>query len=179
MRVESRFTMGRFATDQNPSPFQVMNTPLRILVAEDDLGDVLLLKRAFVAAGVRMPVYFARDGQEVLDYLAGNSPFNNPVEYPLPNLLLLDLGLPRLNGFEVLKWVRRHPTLNQLLVVVLTSSDEPSEVKLAHKLGANAFLVKPHEPSDLVHLVERLQNYWLGINAPLENSPLPPVLLEV
>ena len=157
----------------------IMNTPLQILVAEDDLGDILLLRKAFAAAAVKMPVHFARDGQEVLDYLSGNPPFNNPVEYPLPNLLLLDLCLPRRNGFEVLQWVRSHPNLNQLLVVVLSSTDEPAEVRRTHEMGANAFLVKPAEPAELVLLVERLQRYWLRINAVAGIRSEAPVVIEV
>jgi CheY-like chemotaxis protein len=147
-----------------------MNTPLRILVAEDEVGDVLFLKRAFAKAGVSSPVYFAGDGQEVLDYLEGYPPFDNPVEYPLPNLLLLDLGLPRVNGLEVLSWVRQHPTLHQMLVVVLSSSEDPEEIQRAYELGANAYVVKPHNPANLVDVVRRVQEYWLGINIPAKES---------
>ena len=141
-----------------------MITPLRILVAEDEMGDVLLLQKAFAVAGVNPPVYFAGDGQEVLEYLEGHPPFANPVEYPFPNLLLLDLKLSRVSGFEVLKWVREHPTLNSMLVVVLSSSDNPLEIERAHALGANSYLVKPRDPAKLVDLVKRVQEYWLGIN---------------
>src|SRR3954471_13174906 len=140
-----------------------MRTPLRILVAEDELGDVYLIQRAFARAGVSSPVHFARDGQEVLDYLKGNPPFQNPVEFPLPNLLLLDLNLPRLSGFEVLSWVRGNPVFSQMPAVVLSSSDRPEEINKAYELGANSYVIKPQDPSELISVVERIQNYWLGI----------------
>jgi CheY-like chemotaxis protein len=154
-----------------------MNTPLSILVAEDELKDVLLLRHAFAKAGVKAPVYFANDGQEVLDYLQGNSPFDNPVEFPLPNLLLLDLKLPRVSGFEVLEWLRQQPRLKHLLVVVLSNSGNPEAMTRAYSLGANAYVVKPHEPKELVSIVARLQNYWLSINAESDLVLAAPVFL--
>jgi len=145
-----------------------MTTPLSILVAEDDFGDVLLLRRAFDRAGVDRPVYFARDGQEILDYLEGKPPFENPVQYPLPNVLLLDLNLPRLSGFEVLSWVRNHPTLHSLFVVVLSASDWPEQIKRAYLLGANAYEIKPSDPAELIGMIKRLQDHWLQINSQAE-----------
>ncbi len=150
-----------------------METPLRVLVAEDELGDVLLLKRAFAVAGVGAPVYFARDGQEVVDYLEGKPPFENPVQFPLPNLLLLDLKLPRINGFDVLAWIRAQPSVRRLLVVVLSSSDAPEDIDRAYALGANSYLIKPCEPAALVQMVKRLQDYWLNINAVPEHTVVP------
>jgi len=149
-----------------------MNTPLSILVAEDEVGDVIFLQRAFAKAGVNPPIYLASDGQEVIDYLGGHAPFDNPVRYPLPNLLLLDLKLPHVSGFEVLRWVRENPALHQMLVVVLSSSDNPEEIERAYALGANAYFIKPQNPAKLVDIVKRLQEYWLGINARAEESIL-------
>jgi two-component system response regulator len=142
-----------------------MDTPLRILVAEDELGDILLLKRVFANAGVKTPIHFASDGQEVLDYLQGKPPFENPVEHPLPNLLLLDLHLPIVTGLEILEWLRSQPGLRHLLVVVLSSSNEQEDIQEAYRRGANSYVVKPTDPNKLVSVVERLQNYWLNINA--------------
>jgi CheY-like chemotaxis protein len=142
-----------------------MKTPLHVLVAEDEIGDVLLLERAFAKAGVSAPVYVAADGQEVLDYLEGVPPFNNPVQYPLPDLLLLDLHLPRVNGFEVLTRIRNHPKLSQMLVVILSSSNHPEEIQRAGALGANSYIVKPQDPTELVEVVRGLQEHWQRINA--------------
>jgi CheY-like chemotaxis protein len=154
-----------------------MDTPLRILVAEDQLDDVLFLRRAFAKAGVNAPIYFARDGGEVMNYLQGNPPFENPVEFPLPNLLLLDLKLPRVSGFQVLEWLRAQPGLSRLLVVVFSASGESEDVTRAYALGANAYIIKPHEPDELVRTVERLQNYWLNIHAePAQVLPSPALM---
>jgi CheY-like chemotaxis protein len=154
-----------------------METPLRILVAEDDLRDVLLLRRAFTKAGVNPPIFFAQDGQQVMDYLLGKPPFDNPVEFPLPNLLLLDLKLPRVSGFEVLEWLRNYRGLSRLLVVVFSASGGSEDVTRAYALGANAYIIKPHEPDELVRIVERLQNYWLNIHAePDQVLPAPALM---
>ncbi len=147
-----------------------MNTPLTILVAEDEIGDILLLRRAFEEAGVSSPVYFARDGLEVIDYLGGKAPFDDPVKHPLPALLLLDLGLPRMDGFQVIKWIRNEPRLRYMAVVVFSSSEDPQHVSRAYELGANSYIVKPVDPHDLVRIVSQLQQYWLSINTPAGGS---------
>jgi len=155
-----------------------MDTPLRILVAEDNSADVMLLRRAFTKAGVSPPIYFARDGQQVITYLLGKPPFDNPVEFPLPNLLLLDLKLPQVSGFAVLEWLRSCPGLNRLLVVVFSASGSSEDVRKAYALGANAYIIKPHEPEELVRIVERLQNYWLNIHTEPDEVLPTPVLRE-
>jgi CheY-like chemotaxis protein len=78
--------------------------------------------------------------------------------------MLLDLKMPRLNGFDVLGWLRQKPGLKRILVTVLTSSDHPQDVNQAYDLGANSYLVKPHGTSDLAELVRRVQGYWLESN---------------
>jgi len=155
-----------------------MDTPLRILVAEDNTVDVMLLRRAFTKAGVNPPIYFARDGQQVMAYLLGDPPFDNPVEFPLPNLLLLDLKLPRVSGFAVLEWLRSYPGLNRLLVVVFSASGSSEDVRRAYALGANAYIIKPDEPEELVRIVQRLQNYWLNIHTEPDEMLPSPVLRE-
>src|SRR5262245_57504279 len=120
-----------------------MVSPLRILVAEDDEFEVLLLRRAFTKAGVEAPVTFVRDGQEALDYFQRQHGFSDERVHPMPTLLVLDLKMPRLDGFDVLKWLRQQPGLRRLLVVVLTSSSEASDVNRAYDLGANSYLRKP------------------------------------
>ena len=163
IRWYPRGTCGQGSRASRYKTIEIMNSPLRILVAEDDVGDVMLLQRAFAKAAVNPPVYFACDGKEVMDYLEGNPPFDNPVQYPLPNLLLLDLALPVVNGFEVLTWLRQHPTLHQMLVMVLSSSDDPLEIERAYVLGANSYFIKPREPARLVEVIKRVQQYWQGI----------------
>ncbi len=136
----------------------------RVLIAEDDAGDVFLLQRAFAAAQVPASLHFVRDGQEAIDYLEGESEFGDRKTYPLPDLMLLDLKMPRLNGFDVLSWVRQQPGLKRLLVTILTSSDQPQDINRAYDLGANSYLLKPHSSNELSELVKRVEKYWLEAN---------------
>ena len=132
-----------------------------ILVVEDREDDILLIQKAFEKAGVQNPVYFVRNGDEALAYLSGEWKYANRAEYPLPVLVLLDLKLPGMDGFEVLAWIRRQEGLRALPVVVLTSSTALSDVNRAYQLGANSFFVKEIEFQNSVELSRLLQNYWL------------------
>src|SRR5947208_4646757 len=136
----------------------------KVLIAEDDPGDCFLLQRAFTMAGVPATLHFVRDGQEAIDYLGGEAAFGDRSAHPLPDLMLLDLKMPRLNGFDVLEWLRKQPGLKRLLVTVLTSSDQPQDINRAYDLGANSYLLKPHNSQELSDLVSRVQQYWLEIN---------------
>jgi CheY-like chemotaxis protein len=133
----------------------------KILVAEDNPHDAFFLKRAFLRAGINAPIQFVDDGEQALNYLGGATPFTNRESFPLPNLMLLDIKMPRLDGFGVLRWVRRQPRLRRLPVVVFTSSGEPRDVDLAHELGANAYTVKPSAPDQLLDVVLSVERYWL------------------
>lgn len=133
---------------------------LRVLVAEDDEIDAFLLERAFSKAGLKVPLKFVRDGQEAVDYLAAESATAGLAD-SLPVLLLLDLKMPRLDGFDVLKWLRQHPSLKRLSVVVFSSSNEPHDINLAYDLGANSYAVKPSDPGSLDSFVRALGEYWL------------------
>src|SRR5215207_3641502 len=136
----------------------------RVLIAEDDPTDIFFLRRAFSSAGLPTTLHFVRDGQEAIDYLEGERAYSNRQTYPLPDLMLLDLKMPRLNGFDVLDWLRQQPTLKRLLVTILTSSDQPQDINRAYDLGANSYLLKPHTSEHLSDLVRHLQKYWLELN---------------
>ena len=140
------------------------STAKRVLIAEDDPSDVFLLQRAFNASGVPATLHFVRDGQEAIDYLGGEADYSDRAAYPLPDLMLLDLKMPRLNGFDVLEWLRKQPGLRRLLVTILTSSDQATDIDRAYDLGANSYLLKPHGSHELTDLVNRLQRYWLELN---------------
>src|SRR4051812_5214500 len=116
-----------------------------ILLAEDLPNDVLLIRRALENAGVKNPFFVVADGEECLAYLNGVGKYANRDEYPLPDILLLDLKMPRMDGFEVLKEVRKSTTFSGLRIIVLTSSEDIQDVNRAYDLGANSFLVKPLE----------------------------------
>src|SRR2546426_3282265 len=107
-----------------------------ILLAEDSETDILLTRRAFAKAKLLNPLHVVRDGVEAIAYLKGDGQYSNRDEYPLPDLLLLDLKMPHKNGLEVLDWIRQQPSLRALRVVVLTSSDQARDVNMAYQLGA-------------------------------------------
>jgi len=132
-----------------------------ILLAEDEEDYVLLIKHAFAKANIPNPLHVVWNGQEVISYLKGDGKYSNRDEYPLPDLLLLDLKMPRTNGFEVLKWLRAQPSLSALRVLVLTSSDQIRDVNEAYHLGANSFMVKPNDFEDITQLSRLIQDFWL------------------
>ncbi len=132
-----------------------------ILVAEDDPTDAYFFQRAFNRAGLPVALHFVQDGQEVIDYLQGKGRFADRAAHPLPQLLLLDLKMPRLDGFDVLEWVRQHPAINGLQIVIFSSSGEPRDINRAYGLGANWYLVKPHSMDELTELVGRFKKFWL------------------
>ena len=129
----------------------------KTLVVEDDPNVALLLQMAFKRAGVRSTIHFVSDGVEAIDYLRGKQLFDKVAASTLPGLLLLDLSMPRLNGFGVLEWLRMHPHLRPGRVVVLTSSTNPNDWARAQALGADDYLAKPVMRSELRNLVDQLQ----------------------
>lgn len=144
-----------------------------VLIAEDDEDYVLLVRQAFSQAQIPNPVFAVSDGQQAMSYLKGEGKFANREEFPLPDLLLLDLKLPRFSGFEVLAWLRGQPGFSGLRVVVLTSSDRIKEVNDAYRLGANSFLVKPFDFGHLVYFTNLIQEFWLKRCKAPESSRSP------
>src|ERR1700722_17958013 len=135
-----------------------------ILLVEDDPNDVFLMKRALKGTEIKNPLKVAGDGQEALDYLSGTDEFSDRTQFPIPNLIFLDLKLPYKGGFEVLNWIRSQPALDSTLVVVLTSSTEERDIKESYRLGARAFLVKPPTPALLSELMISLKDFWMKHN---------------
>jgi CheY-like chemotaxis protein len=138
-----------------------------ILLVEDRGDDVLVVLRAFELAGLKNRVIVCRDGEEAIQYLKGEGAFANRKEYPLPNLILLDLKMPKIDGFGVLRWLKDHPELKSIATVVLTLSSEIRDVNQAYQLGANSFMVKPDDFSNVAAMSKLLKDYWLlGNKAP-------------
>jgi CheY-like chemotaxis protein len=135
-----------------------------VLVAEDNSEDAFLLNRCFIKAGIGVQLCFVRDGEDAVDYLEGKKGFADRTEHPITHLVLLDLKMPKLNGFEVLEWIRAQPELKRLLIIVLTSSGERKDVNQAYDLGANSYVVKPSSLKQMGDVVEKLHSYWLEIN---------------
>ncbi len=135
-----------------------------ILLVEDDEADILLLRRAFRHARIANPLIEVRDGQTAIQYLSGEGDNADRARYPIPFLILLDLRLPKLSGFEVIAWLRDQPQFADLIVVVLTGSDHVPDVTKARELGANSYLVKPGNFEELVQMVKRIKGRWLLVD---------------
>lgn len=135
-----------------------------LLLVEDDSNDVILIRRAFKKAQFAIRIQMVHDGEQAINYLCGDDQYADRIAYPLPNLILLDLKLPRKSGFEVLQWVRQQPLLRRIPVIVLTSSKESPDINQAYDLGANSYLVKPVEFNSLVDLITTLNLYWVFLN---------------
>jgi CheY-like chemotaxis protein len=135
-----------------------------ILHVDDDSNDVLLLQHACRKAGMSFDVQGVLDGEQAIAYLRGTDKFADREHYPMPRLILLDLKMPRLSGFEVLDWMRREDNLKRMPVVVLSSSNHDADIKRAYDLGANSYLVKPVGFDGLVELVKAVNHYWMTLN---------------
>ena len=127
-----------------------------ILVAEDDCNDEHLLQWAFTKADLDMPAYFVHNGAEAMDYLLGTPPFEDRSKYPFPNLLLLDLRMPCVDGFELLSWLRKLRGLHPLAVVVMSGRSWQEDFERARRLGATACLNKSLDFTDLVAAIKGL-----------------------
>jgi CheY-like chemotaxis protein len=127
-----------------------------ILHVEDDPNDTLLFQHACRKAGMVFALQAVSDGDQAIAYLRGIHDFSDRIKYPLPDLILLDLKMPRVSGFDVLAWLRTSGLLKGVPVVVLTSSNHEADVKRAYDLGARSYLVKPVGFEALVELVKTL-----------------------
>lgn len=132
-----------------------------VLLVEDNDSDVLLTQIAFRKARLANPLVVVRDGEEAVDYLQWAALHPHDGKSPLPILILLDLRMPKLDGFEVLKWLRSQPFRDRVSVAVLTSTQTEPDIQRARDLGADSYLVKPPNAEEFVHLVQRLKAFWL------------------
>jgi CheY-like chemotaxis protein len=134
-----------------------------ILLVEDDENDVFILKRSLERARIANPLVVVRDGLEAINYLKGvGSPATDAPKMPL--LVLLDIKMPIMGGFEVLQWIRQQPQLNRVVVIVFSSSRHPEDIARAYDLHANSFLVKRSSMEETTDLLRSLHNYWFCWN---------------
>jgi CheY-like chemotaxis protein len=137
-----------------------MNTT-PILLVEDSEDNVLLIRHAMRKAGVTARLEVTTSGEQAIEYLRGTNGYSDWHQFPLPSIVLLDLKMPGMDGFDVLKWIRQQPGLKALRVAMLTSSDMPGEIKMAHDLGANIFITKPVKLERLTEIMKTLHEHWL------------------
>ncbi len=135
-----------------------MSTHSPVLIADDDQDDVVILRLAFQRAGLPNPLIVVRDGQQLVDHL---SKLENSEAKNFPRLLLLDLKMPKLNGFDVLVWMAARDQLKELPVIVLSASSHEKDMEKARTLGARDYYVKPRTLGDLVQFVQEISVKWL------------------
>jgi CheY-like chemotaxis protein len=135
-----------------------------ILLVEDDPSDTTLLCRAFERARVLNPIKHMDNGDDALLYLEGRQQFTDRSLNPLPILILLDLKLPGMTGFQLLQWMRTRPEISRIPMVVLTSDNSPETINAAYDLGANSYLVKSGDPAQIQRIVGALNDYWIKLN---------------
>ena len=149
--------------------------PLPVLAAEDEESDAFILRLAFQKAGVSNPLVIVSDGHEAIDYLASHGRYSDRNAHPLPALLLLDLKMPRMSGFDVLRWLSMQPNFQHLPAIVLSSSSDESDLLRARQLGARDYFVKPLSLPDFVGIIKSLQSRWLTDRIVAEPHAVPPV----
>ncbi len=146
------------------SPERLINgKPGVILLVEDDPADQELTRRAFKNGKVENELRIVGDGEEALDYLLRRGKYEYPETSPRPNLILLDLNLPKIDGKEVLTEIRNTPGLRCLPVIALTTSRQEEDIVRTYDLGVNSYITKPVTPSEFIRIVEGLENYWFQI----------------
>lgn len=134
-----------------------------ILVAEDDENDFFLLKWAFsknAEKGDQVTLIRVPDGVEAINYFEGREGYADRKQFPLPDLVMLDLKMPRKDGFEVLQWLQSHPVFRSTVVIVLSSSKQEQDVKRAYALGANSYLSKPNDSVGLTGMTKSIIDFW-------------------
>ncbi len=134
--------------------------PVQILLIEDNLGDVELIKVAFKEAKIPNQINVARDGEEAINYLFRKGPYKTALK---PDLILLDLNLPKKDGRELLDTIKRDPVLKVIPIIIITSSEEERDVSMSYLLHANSYIVKPVDVEKFIELVKAIEGYWLQI----------------
>jgi len=131
-----------------------------VLLVEDDLNDIFLVKRAFKKAQIKNPLQVVTDGEEAIQYLRGEGKYANRQIYAWPKLIVMDIKMPRKTGFEVLEWVKHDGPLRRIPIVIVSSSNNPADINRAYELGANAYMVKPVDFRAVEHLFQSITQYW-------------------
>lgn len=141
------------------------NETVRILVADDDEDDRMLIADAFEESLLKNPVDFVKDGEELMQYLRQEGPYADMEGWTLPGIILLDLNMPKKDGRTALKEIREDPALKNIPIVVLTTSKSEEDILKTYNLGVNSFITKPVTFDGLVDVVKVLGKYWIEIVA--------------
>lgn len=137
-----------------------MNKDFTILIVEDSENDILLLKRALKKEDITNPIQVVHDGQLAINYLCGKEPYTDRLQYPFPKVIFCDIKMPRMNGFDVLEWLRKNPDCSVVPLIILSASKLDEDVKRAYQMGANAYLAKPNTIQELQQMVKTAFEFW-------------------
>jgi len=146
---------------------------LVMLLAEDDPNDVALFTHALKRNRIDACTQLVGDGEQVIKYLRGEREFSNRFAHPFPDLLVLDLKMPLVNGVEVLKWIRNQPEYTSLPVIMLSGSGLPKDVEEAYGLGVKTYFTKPHSVIELGNLLRLVVDYWSRSERPRSHAASP------
>jgi len=137
--------------------------PILILMADDDEDDILLTQKALEKGKLLNTLYSVRDGEELLDYLLHRGAFTDVENAPRPGIILLDLNMPKKDGREALKEIKSHPDLQDIPIVVFTTSKAEEDIYRSYRLGVNSFITKPVTFDSLIDVMQALGKYWFEI----------------
>lgn len=136
--------------------------PQVVLSVDDNDVDGALLERAFKRTSIPARLYRVSEGPQALAYLAGDGIYRDRESYPMPDLVLLDLAMPKMSGVEVLRWIRAQNVVKKTRVLIFTSSEKPEDFRTADEIGADGYFLKPSRFDDLKKLVLQIHEDWLG-----------------
>jgi len=137
-----------------------MRNRLKILLAEDDPRDLEIVKHALQRNGVAVDIEYVRDGEEAICYLKGKPPFSDRVAHPFPDLIIVDLKMPRVSGLEVFEWRRHQPRCARVPLIMLSGSGLQKDIDTAYRLGANSYFSKPASLEKLQEILHSVLDYW-------------------
>lgn len=141
----------------------INSRPAIILLAEDDRGDQILTQRAFEEGRIKNELHIVEDGEAALDYLFRRGEYEDPKKSPWPDILLLDLNLPKIDGRQVLEKLKEHEKYTNIVTIVLTTSKQEEDILKTYNLGIKSFITKPIALDDFIKTVQMLGQYWLQI----------------
>jgi CheY-like chemotaxis protein len=131
-----------------------------ILLVEDDENDATLVQLAFQKNNIRNRVKWAKNGLEAVAYLNGDGEYADRQAFPFPEVLIIDLKMPRMSGLELLTWLREHPDYRVIPTIIMTASRLDADIEKAYSLGANTYMVKPASLDELARMVKVTHEYW-------------------
>jgi CheY-like chemotaxis protein len=147
-----------------------MNRYFPILLVEDNPDDVFFVQRAFHTGEIKHPLFTVEDGKEAIDYLSGHGDYADRSVYPVPHLVLADLKMPGVSGFDLIDWMRKDKGCKLMPIIVLSSSALTADVNRAYALGANAYMVKPADARALERLFKTIAEFWMTGEKPCASA---------